>query len=148
MVGVGWEGGVGEWRVHTFTHTRLPTFSHATFNRNRPHLVLQPLQSADETVERRLNGGSAFTPTTPPPLRGWGECGSERGNSAQTWREVLAGLGMLAASGFQQPESLGGGLPRMSTAQLRSCSFKILTSKTRRRESQTPGPGQARPGQV
>lgn len=74
----GWVGvGVG-WRVHTFTHTRPPTVSHAMFNRNRPHLVLQPLQSADETVERRVNGGSAFPPpiTTLPPLGGWGGGGS------------------------------------------------------------------------
>lgn len=61
----GGEGGGGEWGLsHTSDHNNAKV-SRAAFHGNRPHLVLQPLQSAEEaTVESRAP--KSAPPTQPP----------------------------------------------------------------------------------
>lgn len=80
---VGGEGGGGE------------EVSHAMFNGNRTHLVLQPLQSAEESVE------SWAKEAAPAPHPSPSQSGSELGNSAQMLRGVLAGVGWGVVGGLQ-----------------------------------------------
>lgn len=51
------------------SHTPTQNVSHAMVNGNRPHLLLQPLQSAEETAESRV--AEAAPLPTPPPPRVW-----------------------------------------------------------------------------